>query len=229
MCYGNVVLSCNKYNSHLSSNDGVFNYCLPNSYSYNNAPHNPFISCPPFIPSSYVAQFNNHRLFPQNSDWAIFQNFQNYCQPVPGSKFMVPAPAQCVPLTAGSIYQSSVQFNSTPSVSSVQSKIPVPRIFEWLPATEGNLSGQKTSKNMFLSASSANISATSHVVNADSGSSGIYIAVKDTNCLIDVQQCTKQNKIQVTVANGHNIESSHIGKLIVPSGHNIAAYIFPKN
>jgi hypothetical protein len=31
----------------------------------------------------------------------------------------------------------------------------------------------------------------------------------------------------VTVANGHSIEASHIGKLQIPSGHSIVGYIFP--
>ena len=51
--------------------------------------------------------------------------------------------------------------------------------------------------------------------------------MRDISCLSDIQQCSDANRIKVIVANGHSIESSHIGKLFVPSGHTISAYIFP--
>jgi hypothetical protein len=67
----------------------------------------------------------------------------------------------------------------------------------------------------------------SGVANADSGSSGVYIATRDISCLSNVESCNNFNKINVTVANGQSIASSHIGQLRVPSGHTITAYIFP--
>ena len=67
---------------------------------------------------------------------------------------------------------------------------------------------------------------TSNVANADSGSSGVYIATCDIKCLSNVTECTDSNRIFVTVANGHSIESLHIGQIYIPSGHSITAYIF---
>ena len=76
------------------------------------------------------------------------------------------------------------------------------------------------------SASSANNFSGSGKINADSGSTGTYIAVRDKNALTDIQPCTAFSRISVTVANGQNILSSHTGNLVVPSGHVLRAHIF---
>ena len=67
----------------------------------------------------------------------------------------------------------------------------------------------------------------SHRANADSGSTGEYFAVKDITCLTNVRACQQIEKISVTVANGHSIQSTHFGTLRLPSGHEISAHIFP--
>ena len=134
---------------------------------------------------------------------------------------MAAASSHCVPLVPGFINQLSLHQNSFCSNSSEQSKNSVPRRFGWLPETEQNLDGSQSSKNIFSSAYSANQSSPVHTANADSGCSGIYIALKDVKSLSNIQPCNNLNKIQVTVANGHIIESSHIGQLSVLSGHTL--------
>ena len=63
--------------------------------------------------------------------------------------------------------------------------------------------------------------------NADSGSSGTYVAVRDSSSLSDVRATTESSRIGVTVANGETIFSSHTGYLTLPSGHLLRAHIFP--
>ena len=63
-------------------------------------------------------------------------------------------------------------------------------------------------------------------LNADSGSTGTYIAVRETNKLTEVEPCTHASRIGVMVANGHTIFSSHTALLMLPSGHSLRAFIF---
>ena len=78
------------------------------------------------------------------------------------------------------------------------------------------------------SAHSANSFSGSQKFNADSGSTGTYLAVRDKHVLTDIQPCTGNSRISVKVANGQNIISSHTGNLMVPSGHMLRAHIFPE-
>ena len=66
----------------------------------------------------------------------------------------------------------------------------------------------------------------SRKLNADSGSSGTYIAVRDISALTDIRPSTSTSRIGVTVANGSTMYSSHIGYLTLPSGHLLKAHIF---
>ena len=68
---------------------------------------------------------------------------------------------------------------------------------------------------------------TAQTANADSGASGNYVAVRDTNCLHNVIPCSSTSKILVQVANNQTIVSSHTGELHAPDGSILKAYIFP--
>ena len=81
-------------------------------------------------------------------------------------------------------------------------------------------------KNEVFSADRGNDSSVSNKLNADSGSSGTYIAVCDTEKLTEVKPCTPASRIGVMVANGQTIFSTHTGSLALPSGHSLRAYIF---
>jgi hypothetical protein len=52
-----------------------------------------------------------------------------------------------------------------------------------------------------------------HTANADSGASGNYVAVRDTNCLHNVILCSSTSKILVQVANYQTNVSRHTGEL----------------
>ena len=75
-------------------------------------------------------------------------------------------------------------------------------------------------------ANSANNFSVPKKINADSGSTGTYIAVRDKHFLTDVQPCTNVSRVGVKVANGQTIMSSHTGLLKIPSGHFLRAHIF---
>ena len=84
--------------------------------------------------------------------------------------------------------------------------------------------------NLFIS-SSASPSSSSNKDNnaqamADAGSSGNYITVSDKSCLQNLVDTNDRTKISVTVANGQQIHSSHVGKLALPDGTTIPAYVF---
>ena len=216
---GNSLQSYNKLYNHLLNNDVVFNSFKPNSSNYYTPPHTFHQTTFASVPSAL--HVNNQCVLPTNSDLEKVPNFKNFLQPVPGSNLVAQASSHHVPLSAGSIYQSSEQQNSFSSMCYDFFKN------EWLTAFQKFSMDQNDSKPSVSAAASVSIPATSHQANADSGSSGIYIAVQDINCLSDIQPCNDNNKIHVTVANGHIIESSYIGKLSVPSGHVLSAYIFP--
>ena len=63
-------------------------------------------------------------------------------------------------------------------------------------------------------------------INADSGSSGTYVAIRDSSALVDVRATTQSSRIGVMVANGETMFSSHTGSLMLPSGHLLRAHIF---
>lgn len=54
-------------------------------------------------------------------------------------------------------------------------------------------------------------------VNADSGTTGHYFALKDMNCLRDVKPVEAHKSVTVTMPNGQEITSSHTGKLNYPN------------
>jgi hypothetical protein len=81
-------------------------------------------------------------------------------------------------------------------------------------------------KNQALAADRGNEFSVSRQINADSGSSGTYIAVRDVSNLTDVQPSTQASRIGVMVANGQTIFSTHTGTLSLPSGHSLTAHIF---
>ena len=65
------------------------------------------------------------------------------------------------------------------------------------------------------------------MANADTGATGSYIATRDTSCVTNVKSCTPITQIEVQVANGQVIISSHMGDLHSPDGSTLKAYIFP--
>jgi hypothetical protein len=77
--------------------------------------------------------------------------------------------------------------------------------------------------NKAFAADRGNEFSVSSQLNADSGSSGTYIAVRDTNNITDLQMCTPASRIGVMVANGQTIFSTHTGSLALPSGHSLRA------
>jgi hypothetical protein len=81
-------------------------------------------------------------------------------------------------------------------------------------------------QNQVFVADRGNEFSVSSQLNADSGSTGTYIAVRDTDNLTEVDTCTHASRIGVMVANGHTIFSSHTGLLMLPSGHPLRAFIF---
>ena len=83
----------------------------------------------------------------------------------------------------------------------------------------------KNKNNAFAADRGENFSVSSQL-NADSGSTGTFIAVKDTGQITDLKMCTPASRIGVMVANGHTIFSTHTGSLTLPSGHSLQAYIF---
>ena len=64
-------------------------------------------------------------------------------------------------------------------------------------------------KNQVFVANCGNEFSVSSQLNADSGSTGTYIAIRDTNNLTEVQPCTPNSRIGVMVANGQTIFSKH--------------------
>ena len=86
---------------------------------------------------------------------------------------------------------------------------------------------QVENQNQVFVADRGNEFSVSSKLNADSGSTGTYIAVRDTNNITEVQPFTPASRIGVMVANGHTIVSTHTGLLMLPSGHSLRAFIFP--
>eukprot|EP01034_Spumella_vulgaris_P038071 gene38071-46978_t len=70
---------------------------------------------------------------------------------------------------------------------------------------------------------------TPHLANADTGTTGHYIAVTDTALLLDIQPTTATNTIRVTLPDGAVISSTHTATLNLPSLPLAArrAHIFP--
>ena len=64
------------------------------------------------------------------------------------------------------------------------------------------------------------------MANADAGTTGNYIAIKDIKFIQNVKPCNSSNTIRVKVANGNVMTSSHIGQLISPDGSTLTAHIF---
>ena len=89
--------------------------------------------------------------------------------------------------------------------------------------------------NSFLSSSSSanTVSKQRNQINnsmalADAGASGNYISVSNKKFIQKLVATDDRTKIAVTVANGEQIYSSHIGQLSLPDGTNIPAHIFPQ-
>jgi hypothetical protein len=87
-------------------------------------------------------------------------------------------------------------------------------------------SHQVGQKNKVFSADRGDDFSVSNKLNADSGSTGTYIAVRDTDNITEVKPCTPASRIGVMVANGQTIFSTHTGSLVLPSGHSLTAHIF---
>jgi hypothetical protein len=64
-----------------------------------------------------------------------------------------------------------------------------------------------------LANSAARLAAPTHEANADTGTTGHYIALKDINCLTNVQPVTDKTRITVTLPTGEEIGSTHTGDL----------------
>ena len=58
-----------------------------------------------------------------------------------------------------------------------------------------------------------------HKVNADTGTTGHYFALKDVSCLHNVQPVHAQDAITVTLPAGEEIQSTHIGELHYSPNH----------
>ena len=58
-----------------------------------------------------------------------------------------------------------------------------------------------------------------HDVNADSGTTGNYFALKDVNCLHDVREAAPHEVVTVTLPAGEEIQSSHVGILKFSPDH----------
>ena len=80
--------------------------------------------------------------------------------------------------------------------------------------------------NSFVQSAANEISVSVDSINADSGSSGNYISIRDIKYLTQLQPCTDATRISVKVANGQVIHSSHSGQLVLPSGHTVPAHTF---
>ena len=52
-----------------------------------------------------------------------------------------------------------------------------------------------------------------HEANADTGTTGHYIALKDMNCLHNVRTSAPHEVVTVTLPTGENIKSTHTGEL----------------
>ena len=63
---------------------------------------------------------------------------------------------------------------------------------------------------------------------SDTRSTGVYMHTRDSKCLLNLQPCTVQDQIKVTVANRNFVTSTHIGDLILTSDQNIISYILTK-
>jgi len=66
-----------------------------------------------------------------------------------------------------------------------------------------------------------------HEANADTGTTGHYIALKDMACLDNVRDCLPHELIEVTMPNGDTIQSTHIGELLVGPKDSRTAHVFP--
>ena len=84
--------------------------------------------------------------------------------------------------------------------------------------------------NQLSSSSSLNVpvQVERNLANADSGTTGNYIAFKNKTCMQKLMATNDHTKISVEVANGQSIKSSHIGELVVPGGDTVTAYLFPE-
>ena len=91
---------------------------------------------------------------------------------------------------------------------------------------DNKFASTSTSKTKEPAVSSDSSFSVSRQLNADSGSSGTYICVRDISALTDIQPSTSTSRIGVTVADGNTMFSSHTGRLTLPSGHSLLAYIF---
>ena len=69
------------------------------------------------------------------------------------------------------------------------------------------------------STSSAVPPPTQHQANADTGTTGHYIALKDINCLHNVCPTTKESAITVVLPTGEEIKSTHTGELQFSPDH----------
>ena len=167
MC-GNYCLKLNNDSDNIFNKNVINTYSNCSSNSSSHIPHTLYIvnnssglscNCPSnnnnFTPTCHI--------FPRNF------NFSHSEKPVPGSDSLAPASSHHVPLTPGSINQSSDPKHSSYSIC--------PEIFKngWSAAVQTFSMARNDPKPVFSAAASAGEHPTSHVANADSGSSGIYI------------------------------------------------------
>ena len=147
---------------------------------------------------------NNHLI---NDDLFNFYNYQY--------KYLIPPPQQQIAPALSDIYY----YPSFNNVSSSSSRTVAP------PMDSISVSAPVHSFSNFSTVTKSN--SVSHKANADSGSTGEYFALKDIDCVTNVQPCSPAQSISVTVANGQSIRSTHFGALQLPSGHQVTAHIFP--
>ena len=123
------------------------------------------------------------------------------------------------------LYNNRFKFNMpppliiAPSLSSNHSFIPCDS------NSSSSVHQVQNNNNAFVADRGKEVSVSGQL-NADSGSTGTYIAIRDVSNLTDVQPSTNASRIGVTVANGQTIFSTHTGTLSLPSGHSLRAHIF---
>ena len=123
------------------------------------------------------------------------------------------------------LYNNRFKFNMPPPLIIAPS---LSANLSFIPCDSNSLGSTSMAKmqNQSFAADRGNEFSVSSQINADSGSSGTYIAVRDVSNLTDVQPSTHASRIGVMVANGQTIFSTHTGTLSLPSGHSLTAHIF---
>ena len=139
--------------------------------------------------------------------YSLYKNRLNYCMPPP---FII------APCLSPYPFYSTYDNNNNYYTDNNHNNFPSATI-----ATAGIIT-----KNEEPAADRGNAFSVAGQINADSGSSGTYVSIRDSSALFDVRATTQSSRIDVTVANGETIFSSHTGSLKLPSGHLLRAHIF---